>query len=192
MIRSNTENLSLKHEDVLSMHEVIREVQLAVQRGLDIDAWRLKIINMSNEIVLALSEPVTKKDFSGGPFGRPCQLDDLVVRKNLLVLMAGDESTNNVQVTRDIDGMQKIKLNITIDNLSSIRDRVDKIISTSQERAIDINKIGGSVSVIQIEIQIQNGEQLLVYVDDLQFGRTTYWRADVIMPDQPRILNQVQ
>jgi hypothetical protein len=192
MIRSNTENLSLKHEDVLSMHEVIREVQLAVQRGLDIDAWRLKIINMSNEIVLALSEPVTKKDFSGGPFGRPSQLDDLVVRKNLLVLMAGDESTNNVQVTRDIDGMQKIKLNITIDNLSSIRDRVDKIISTSQERAIDINKIGGSVSVIQIEIQIQNGEQLLVYVDDLQFGRTTYWRADVIMPDQPRILNQVQ
>jgi hypothetical protein len=88
------------------------------------------------------------------------------------------EITDNIQVTLTEDGQHEVMFIINSFDITNNNTDVVNILNTIQNNILNLNQSEGSqIALYQINILDITGNPLLFYVNDVQFGRQSWWQS---------------
>jgi hypothetical protein len=183
-LQSSSDNDKVAPNDCFYINIIGREVQLIQRQGLRADAYRLTIVNKKSNTLLQVILPLSGKENLPTNFVKASNLVPNDVALTLRNVPTGNMTIEHVDVLPDEEGLLKCNIDVQAVDIVAVNAGVKNLLDQVQGTIQNLNiERGAEIAVFQLRIHVPNGESVLNYIADLQFGRTTWWQADELNKD---------
>jgi hypothetical protein len=183
-LKSSSDNDKVAPNDGIFSNIVGHEVKLAQKRGLTAEATRVTIVNTKGDVLISVILSLTNRNESPSNYDKKSILGTDKTTTLLNTIDTGKMAIHQAKVSMDEDGLLSCNLDIVTPDIDTTNSNIRDLIENTQNTILDLNtNHGASIAVYQIWIQDVNNQTILAYINDLQFGRCTWWQSDEVTKD---------
>lgn len=183
ILQSSSNGNRVSPDDPIYFNNVIHEVTMAQKDGLNIGAISVSVINAQGETLceiiqaanpnISIPEPVRSSNLSAD------DIAELVEKDSSLHGMQLNDVKVNIK-----DGLARCILDLQVADIDIANTAIPYFMIDIYNTMAKLNtEKGTQITSYQIAISTTNGEILLKYINDLQFGVKNWWQSEELTKD---------
>ncbi len=175
---NQTENDFVTADYAIYSNAIDHEVILAFRQGLTVDAYQLVTVNNTGKEIRKeiLYLGLYKEYTIDSPFVKDGKFSEAETEKLLKEKDYQPVHMNNVSVWQIDNGLKNFVLDFDVENISLVNDHIENLVREIGKEITKLNaEQGAAIVTYQIRLHYTGGDPILIYVQDLEFGRLRVW-----------------